>query len=224
MIRLHDVTKTFATAGRRKVVLDRVSAEFPKNRNLALIGPNGAGKSTLLRMIGGSIEPDSGEIERQGRISWPIGLRTIFQGALTGAQNARFIARIYAADTDDMVEKVAAFADLGPDLHEPTGNYSSGMKARLAFACSIAIPFDVYLVDEITAVGDAAFRKRCNQAFRDLKENKSLIMVSHSDGSLRAHCDMGVVIERGRLTFFEEVEDALEVHAANMNAPQNHRR
>ncbi|MEM9783208.1 MAG: ABC transporter ATP-binding protein [Pseudomonadota bacterium] len=216
MIRLAAVTKTFPTSGGRKMVLDRVTARFPGDRNVAVIGRNGAGKSTLLRMIGGSIEPDHGEIHRFGRISWPIGLKTIFQGTLTGAQNARFIARIYSADTEDMVEKVAAFADLGADLHEPTGNYSSGMKARLAFACSMAIPFDVYLVDEITAVGDASFRKRCNRAFRELSETARLIMVSHSDRNLRAHCSAAMVLERGRLSYFEHLEDGLRAHAENI--------
>jgi len=216
MIRLEAVTKSYRKRGHRLTLLDRASATFPRGRSVGLIGRNGAGKSTLLRMIGGSVEPDSGRIVREARVSWPLGLRNIFQPGLTGAQNARFIARIYGVDTDDMVEKVAAFSELGRELHEPTGHYSSGQGARLAFACSIAVEFDVYLVDEITAVGDQAFRKRCHAVFEELAETADLVMVSHNEKTLRDYCDAGAVLEAGRLRWFDDVEEALALHRRNM--------
>src|SRR5690606_21100756 len=129
--------------------------------NIAVIGRNGAGKSTLLRLVAGTLRPDRGEIRRHGRVSWPMGFSGAFHPALTGRQNARFVARIYGVDTDRLVADVADFAELGEFLDMPFQTYSAGMRARLAFGVSLAVSFDCYLVDEITAVGDAAFQDKC---------------------------------------------------------------
>ncbi len=219
MIRLEEVSKSYPTARGRKVLMDNITFDFPRGRNVALIGRNGAGKSTLLRMIGGAIEPDSGVVRRHGRISWPLGFGGAFQGSLTGAQNARFVARIYGLDTELMVARVAEFSELGDFMYMPVRTYSSGMKARLSFAVSMAVNFDIYLIDEITAVGDAAFKRKCAEAFRAKMGEADVIMVSHGANSLRQYCDAGVVLESGRLTYYDDIEDALAAHSANMGVP-----
>jgi capsular polysaccharide transport system ATP-binding protein len=216
MIELEHVTKTFRLHGTVKTIMRDVSMVFPRGRSVGLLGRNGSGKSTLLRMIAGASDPDAGRIHRGARLSWPLGFAGGFHPSLTGAQNARFVARIYGVDTDDMLEKVEDFAELGAFLNERVETYSSGMKARLAFGVSMAVDFDVYLVDEITAVGDAAFRRKCAAAFEAKRSKADIIMVSHSTGVIREYCDSGVVLENGTLTYFPDVEDALALHDDNM--------
>jgi capsular polysaccharide transport system ATP-binding protein len=217
MIAFDRVTKTFALKGARKVVLDDVSIEFPRGRSIGLLGRNGAGKSTLLRMIAGASEPDRGVIRRNVRMSWPLGFGGGFHAFLTGAQNARFVARIYGIDTEDMVRKVLKFSELGSFFYEPVETFSSGMKARLAFGMSMAVDFDVYLVDEITSVGDAAFRKKCAEAFDEKRAKADVIMVSHNPNVIRRYCDSGAVLENGRLTYYHDVREAIAVHDENMS-------
>jgi len=219
MIRLDHVTKSFMADGVRKYVMRDASLTLPRGRSVGLLGRNGSGKSTLLRMIAGASEPDEGVIIRESRISWPLGFGGGFHAALTGAQNACFVARIYGVDTDDMLERVREFAELGPFLRMRVSTYSSGMRARLAFAVSMAVDFDVYLVDEITAVGDSAFKAKCAAAFKAKAEKADIIMVSHSPSVIRQYCDAGVVLENGRLDYYDNVEKALAAHEANMKRP-----
>jgi capsular polysaccharide transport system ATP-binding protein len=217
MIHLDHVSKSYRVGNSRKYLMHDVVMTLPRGRSVGLLGRNGAGKSTLLRMIGGSVLPDEGQILRSVAISWPLGFGGGFHGALTGVQSVRFIARIYGVDTDDLIVKVEEFSELGDFMRMPISTYSSGMRARLAFGVSIAIDFDVYLVDEITAVGDAEFRRKCTQAFRAKTEKSDIIMVSHNPGSLRQHCDAGIVLEGGGLTWYDDLEEAIAVHDANMS-------
>lgn len=219
MIRFEGVTKRFRTRGAPKTIMDDVTLAFPRGRSVGLLGRNGAGKSTVLNMIAGNVEPDAGVIRREAHISWPLGFGGGFHPALTGAQNARFIARLYGVDTDDLVESVRDFAELGAFLDMPVGTYSSGMKARLAFGVSMGVNFEVYLVDEITAVGDAAFRQKCVDAFKSRAKVADVIMVSHNPGVIRQYCQAGVVLEGGTLTYYDDVEEAIAVHNANMKRP-----
>lgn len=219
MIAFENVTKVFRTSRAPKVVMRNVTMTLPRGRSVGLLGRNGAGKSTLLGMIAGNVEPDEGVMRREGKISWPLGFGGGFHPSLTGAQNARFVARIYGVDTEDLLECVRDFAELGEYLHMPVGNYSSGMKARLAFGVSMGVDFDVYLVDEITAVGDAAFREKCARAFNEKLGHADVIMVSHSPQTIRQYCDAGVVLEDGRLTYYDSVEAALAAHDRNMRQP-----
>lgn len=222
MIQLREVTKTYRTGRTRKVLMRGVTLTLPRGRSVGLLGRNGAGKSTLLRMIGGSVEPDSGVIERHVDVSWPLGFGGGFHASLTGAQNARFVARIYGVDTDAMVERVADFAELGAFLHMPISTYSSGMRARLAFGVSMAVDFDVYLIDEITAVGDAAFRRKCTAAFQAKAEKADIVMVSHAPSVIKEYCDCAVVLEDGATTFYDDIGDGLAAHDQNMKRPPTH--
>ena len=216
MIRLDRLAKSFHRGPARVEVLRETSLTLPAVQGLALIGRNGAGKSTLMRLIAGTARPDRGKVVTDETISWPMGFAGGFHPALTGAQNTRFVARIYGRDPDAMACGVRGFAELGPAWAHPVGTYSQGMKARLAFAVSMAVDFDTYLVDEIIGVGDAAFRTRCRAAFRARMGRARVIMISHSAATLREFCQAALVLEDGRLTAFGDLDEALRAHEANL--------
>jgi capsular polysaccharide transport system ATP-binding protein len=214
MIRFENLTKSFQLKGERKVVIDNLNLTLPSGRSLALLGRNGAGKSTLLQIIAGTLQPDHGRVVSDGTISWPVGLSGSFHKELTGAENVRFIARIYGVDTDDLVAFVEDFAELGKFYHMPMRSYSSGMRSRLTFGASMGIKFDTYLVDEVTAVGDRAFKRKSRALFADRMKHSSAIMVNHSMGQVRQFCDAGIVLESGRMRYFEDLDEAIALHEA----------
>jgi ABC-type polysaccharide/polyol phosphate transport system, ATPase component len=216
MIKLEHATKYMRHKGHRKTILDGVSLVLKRGKGIGVLGRNGAGKSTLLRLIAGTIQLDSGRIIRRGRISWPLGFNGSFVGNLTGEQNVRFVARIYGVDSEELVAYVEDFAELGPFFRAPVKTYSSGMKARLAFGVSMGVNFDYYLVDETTAVGDVNFRKKCREVFNNKLADSDVIMVSHSTSTIREYCDCGIVLEKGKVTYFDDVEDAIRQHDMNM--------
>jgi capsular polysaccharide transport system ATP-binding protein len=216
MVRLENLKKSFWINGRRTVIADGITQEFPTGRSVALMGRNGAGKSTLLQIIAGTMNPDSGRVVTDGTISWPVGFGGSFHQMLTGAQNTRFIARIYGVDTDALCAFVADFAELGEHFYAPIRSYSSGMKSRLAFGVSMGIKFDTYLVDEVTAVGDAVFRRKSRAVFAERMKDSSAFVVSHEPGQLRQFCDAGCVLDRGRVLYFDDLDEAIAYHAALM--------
>ncbi|QBF34254.1 ABC transporter ATP-binding protein [Thalassococcus sp. S3] len=216
MIRLENLCKTYYVQGEEKVVADNINTVFPTGLSVALLGRNGAGKSSLLRMIAGTMNQSSGEIISDGTISWPVGFAGSFHGELTGAQNTRFIARVYGVDTDELVAFAEDFAELGKHFHLPFRTYSSGMRSRLAFGVSMGIRFDTYLVDEVTSVGDAAFQKKSSQVFRERLRDSGAIVVSHSMALLRNLCEVGAVLEDGNLVYYEDLEAAIQHHLRNM--------
>jgi len=213
MIEFRSVHKAFRVpGGGRKTILSGLTLSVPGDRRVAVIGRNGAGKSTLLQMISGTMDPDRGRIIRNGRVSWPMGFAGGFHSALTGRQNVRFVARVYGLDTDSMVEKVEAFCEIGPYFDALFGTYSSGMRARLALGVSLAAEFDCYLVDEITAVGDVAFRRKAKEAFDARLGRVQVFMVSHSEPTLREYCNAALLLEQGRATYFDDLDEGLGVY------------
>ena len=221
MIRLVDLNKSYRTPAGRKVILKDANMTFPTGRAVGLLGRNGAGKSTLMNMIGGLIKPDSGEIQRTGTISWPVGFTGSFNRDMTGAQNTKFIARVYGVETDELAAYVEDFVELGVHFHAPVRSYSSGMRSRLAFGVSIGIPFDTYLVDEVTSVGDAAFKRKSRLAFVDRMKTSGAVFVSHSTRQLRNFCESGAVLEGGKLRFFDDINDAIAAHHINMGSDED---
>ena len=213
-IRFENLTKSFRLKGERKIVIDNLNLTLPEGKSLALLGRNGAGKSTLLQIIAGTMRPYHGRVVSDGSMSWPVGLGGSFHRDLSGAENVRFIARIYGVDTDDLVAFVEEFAELGKFYHMPMRSYSSGMRSRLTFGASMGIRFDTYLVDEVTAVGDKAFRRKSRAVFADRMRSSSAIMVTHSMGQVREFCDAGLVLEQGKIRYFADLEEAIAVHEA----------
>ncbi|HVG47286.1 MAG TPA: ABC transporter ATP-binding protein [Rubellimicrobium sp.] len=218
MIVLRNLTKTFVLEGQRKTVLQNVNAVFPSNVAVGLLGRNGAGKSTLINLISGAMDVTSGEILTDGQISFPVGYSGSFHPDMTGAQNTRFTARIYGVDTDELTRYVEEFAELGPSFHLPVRSYSSGMRARLAFGVSMGISFDTYLIDEVTAVGDARFKRKSQQVFEQKIQSAGVLFVSHSLGQVRELCKAGAVIEGGNLYYYDDVDEAIEHHLHNLEA------
>lgn len=212
MIELRNVTKVYATHSGDHVVLDRVDAVFEPNVSVGILGRNGAGKSTLLRILGGAEQPDAGRVIRQGRVSWPIGFAGGFNGSLSGEENCRFVARIYGADIDAVVEFARGFAEIGKYFQEPVRTYSSGMRARLAFGLSMALDFDTYLVDEVTAVGDRSFQEKCRRAFAERRERSSVIMVSHQVSTMKQYCTRFALLQRGRLVMYDDITEVQHVY------------
>lgn len=216
MIRLEELNKTYHAGGVARIVARNISVTFPTGSSVALMGRNGAGKSSLLKMIAGTMDPDSGHVVSDGLVSWPVGFGGSFHGDLTGAQNTRFVARIYGVDTDELSDFVATFTELGDYFHLPFRTYSSGMRARLAFGVSMGIGFDTYLVDEVTSVGDASFRKKSESILHERLETGSAIVVSHSMDMLRRICNCGAVLENGSMAFYDDLEEAISHHNNNM--------
>jgi capsular polysaccharide transport system ATP-binding protein len=220
MIELAGLCKTYRLNGRETVVADGIDAVFPDRSSIALLGRNGAGKSSLLRMIAGTMRPDAGTITSDGTISWPVGFAGSFHRDLTGAQNARFVGRIYGVDTDRLLAFVEDFAGLGQHFRLPFRTYSAGMRARLAFGVSMGIRFDTYLIDEVTSVGDASFRERCDEVLHDRLHQSNAIVVSHSMPTIRKLCTAGMVLERGKLVYYADLDEAIRHHHQNLAASE----
>lgn len=218
MIELRNLSKTFVLNGRRKLIADNVNAVFPDRTAVAILGRNGAGKSSLLKMIAGAMDPDSGQVLSSGTISWPVGFAGSFHPEMTGLQNVRFIARVYGVNTSELTDFVYDFAEVGQHFNLPVRTYSSGMKSRLAFGTSMGIHFDTYLVDEVTAVGDASFRSKADKLFTERLSESAAIMVTHAVGQVRRLCHHAAVLEAGELHYYTDVEKAISHHQRLMKA------
>ncbi len=212
MIRCVDIVKEYHVGHGVRRVLDRVNFQLDRGQKLGVLGRNGAGKSTLIKIIGGVEIATSGHVERSMSVSWPLAFGGAFQGSLSGLDNLRFICRIYDLDYASTRAFVDDFAELGPQLGEPVKTYSSGMRARLAFALSIVIEFECYLIDEVIMVGDARFLQRCQDELFGKRVNRALIIVSHDMGFIREHCDRGALIHNSRFRMFDGIDDAVDAY------------
>jgi capsular polysaccharide transport system ATP-binding protein len=213
MIVLDDVHKRYKSRrGKAPWVLEDVCLTIPANVNVGLIGANGAGKSTLLRIIGGIDQPTKGRVERRCRVSWPMGFAGGLHDFLTGRQNAKFVARVHGheADIKERIAYIDDFAELGDAFDKPVQTYSTGMRSRLQFAMSLAFDFDVYISDEVTAAGDAAFRQKALKAFKELTDRAGLIMVSHDEGTLKQFCQVGIWLHDSHAHWFDRIDDAFK--------------
>ncbi len=215
MIQLENLTKYYPTKDGRRYVFRNVNYALPETGNIGVLGYNGAGKSTLMRLIGGTDFANSGRVKTDCRISWPIGLSSGFQGSLTGRENVKFVSRVYGDDAATRLERleyVADFAEIGDYFDMPVNTYSSGMRSRLSFGLSMAFDFDVYLVDEVIAVGDKQFKEKSQAAFRQKQEKARLITVSHDLSLLKSLCNVGIVLNQGEFQSFDNIEDAISAY------------
>lgn len=208
MLRLKDITKRYETSRGFRTVLNSVNLKVEPGEKVGILGRNGSGKSTLIRIMGGVAVPDDGEIIKEMSISWPLAFDSGIQGSLTGFDNVNFICRVYGADIDQVLPFVRDFSELGQYLYEPTRSYSSGMKARLNFAISMAIDFDCLLIDEVLAVGDARFKERCHEELLVKRADRAIVLVSHEPEMIREICDSAYVLHDGHLHDFNTVESA----------------
>lgn len=218
MISVEHVSKRYRTRQGWRTVLDDINFTLKKGEKVGILGRNGAGKSTLIRLLSGVEPPTSGEIKRTMSISWPLAFSGAFQGSLTGFDNMRFICRVYDVDWDYVRTFTEEFSELGEYLNEPIKRYSSGMKARLAFALSLAVEFDCYLIDEVIAVGDARFNERCRYELFEKRKDRSLILVSHSERAMKQYCDNAMVLDSGKLHLFENLDSAQAFYKASYPA------
>lgn len=214
MIAVEHVTKVYHTRRGTNRVLDDVSFTIERGQSVGIVGRNGTGKSTLTRLITGVEFPTSGRVRREMSVSWPLAFGAGFQGSLTGADNARFIARVYGVPLQRTLDFVNEFAELGDYFYMPVKTYSSGMRGRLAFGISLAIEFDCLVVDEITAAGDHRFTQRCLEALHERRKRGALVMVSHQAETLRMFCESGAVLDRGRFTFHGKIDEAIAAYQA----------
>ena len=215
MIHIEQVTKKYGTRHGTITVLEDINLIIRPGEKVGILGRNGAGKSTIIRLISGAERPSSGQIRREMSVSWPLAFGGAFQGTLTGLDNLRFICRVYGTSAEDKIAYVQEFSELGRYLHEPVKSYSSGMRARLAFAISMVVEFDCFLIDEIVAVGDSRFHEKCRVELFEKRKDRAMIIVSHDPGYIREHCDHAAVLVKGRLTAFAHVDDAFSFYQAN---------
>jgi capsular polysaccharide transport system ATP-binding protein len=210
MIELTGLCKDYHTRQGRRRVLDGINLSVNRGEKIGILGRNGAGKSTMIRMISGAELPTVGKVRRDMSVSWPLAFGGAFQGSLTGMDNLRFICRVYGADAKLAEPFVQEFSELGYYLREPVKSYSSGMRARLAFAISMAIEFDCFLIDEIVAVGDS------HELF-ERRRDRALIIVSHDPGYIREHCSRAAVLVKGKLHSFDHIDNAYAFYQESAN-------
>ena len=213
MIRLEKLTKYYPSKLGKQYILDGINFDIPADHNIVILGRNGAGKSTLFKLLAGSEYPNKGRIITDLSISWPIALASGVHPQMTGRENTRFIGRVNGvADLDEYENKVKAFTELKTKYDLPVRTYSSGMKTRLAFACCIAIDFDIYLIDEATSVGDPKFKKKARNALIEKSKSSNVIMVTHDLGEARNFCDSAIVLNKGQLNFYSDLEEGIKVY------------
>ena len=215
MFELKNVTKSYLTPKGRRYVFRNLSLSIPPDKNIGLIGRNGAGKSTLMRLLGGADIPDSGTIVTDQSISWPVGLSGGFQGSMTGRDNIKFVCRVYGAEGEAMREKVRyvqEFAEIGDWIDEPIKTYSSGMRSRVAFGLSMAFDFDYYLIDEVMSVGDAHFKRKCAEVFREKLQASKVVLVTHSMPEVEKTCDIVLLVRDGGIQIYEDVAEGIKAY------------
>lgn len=219
MIKLVDVAKYYDTRHGRVRIFDHVNLEIAPGEKVGILGRNGAGKSTMIRLISGAEQPTRGRIQREMSVSWPLAFGGAFQGSLTGLDNLRCICRIYGKSPEDKIGFVDEFSELGSYLREPVRTYSAGMRARLAFAISMVVDFDCFLIDEIVAVGDVRFTEKCRFELFEKRGDRAMIIVSHDPTYIREHCDRASALVDGRLHHFENLDEAFSFYDAAMLGP-----
>jgi len=212
LIHLRELSKSYPTRGGERIILHPTTLSIPSDKGVAVLGRNGAGKSTFLRIISGVESPDSGIIVRTSNLSWPLGFSGGLNNSMTGSQNVRFIAQVNGVDSEEMISFVEDFAELGHYMKERVGTYSSGMRARLSFGISLAIRFDCYLIDEATSVGDRWFRDKCLAAFNVRREHTGVLMVSHNPKTIRQYCEIALVLHKGHLVPFSDLDEAIQFY------------
>ncbi len=212
MLAVHDLAMRYGGEGNPGALFEHLFFDLAPSGRLGVLGRNGQGKSTLIKILGGVLAPTAGRVDWAMTPSWPLGFGGGFQGGLTGLDNIRFISRIYGQPLDRVTAATEEFAQLGKALRMEVRHYSSGMRARLAFGLSLAIEFDCYLIDEVIAVGDAAFQAKCQHELFSRRADRAFIIASHDLEFIRATCDRAIIVDSGRAKMFEDVNLAIDIY------------
>ena len=220
MIAIENVCKSYSTRYGPRKILDNVSFQLRRGRNIGILGQNGAGKSTLIRLISGAEKPSSGQIHREMSVSWPLAFGGAFQIHLTGLDNLKFVCRIHGVDYRPLVPFVEDFTELGVYFREPVMHYSAGMMTRLAFALSMAVEFDCFLIDEAMVVGDARFHEKCHIELFQKRKDRAFILVTHDANVIKLYCERAYVLHEGRLYPFDSVDAAYDFYNNRLKTPQ----
>lgn len=213
MIAFENVSKSFWTGARRKVILDRASFRVDLGVSLGILAPNGAGKTTIVNMMAGLEKPDEGRVLRTARVSFPLG----FMGGLvtrhSGTENARYIARLYGLDPDYVEGFCRWMAGIDEYFDRPVGTYSQGMRARFAFSLMLALEFDIYLIDEgMPSTADVEFNRRAGRILRERLVNKTVVVVSHQPQTIEKFCRRAGVLRNGQLYMFDTLDEARQLY------------
>jgi capsular polysaccharide transport system ATP-binding protein len=216
VLHVRDVSKVYSTRRGPRRVLSGVNFQLAKSEHLGILGRNGAGKSTLIRIISGAERPTSGCVVRGMSVSWPLAFGGAFQTHLTGLDNLKFVCRVYGVDYRPLVPFVEEFTELGIYFREPVLHYSHGMLTRLAFALSMAIEFDCFLIDEAMVVGDARFHERCHVELFHKRKDRAFILVTHDANVIKLYCKNVCVLHEGQLLPFQTVDAAYEFYQSTV--------
>ena len=212
VISVSHLTKEIRSSIGKRRILDDISFDVAPGEKIAVLGRNGAGKSTLLKIIGGVESKTSGDIHRGLLMSWPLGFTGGLGIEMTGIDNVRFIARLYGRPAEKMIAFVDDFAELGRQIFLPVKYYSSGMQMRLAFALTLAIDFECFLIDEVLAVGDHRFHQKCHDALFVARKKCAMILISHDTHIIRNYCNKALVLKNGRGRVFDDIDFAIKVY------------
>ena len=213
MIEFRNVSKSFWTGERRKVILDRATFRVELGNSLGILAPNGTGKSTLINMMCGLEKPDEGEILRRSKISFPLGFMGGLIGRLSAMENARYIARLYGKDPDYLEAFCRWVCELEEYFDMPVGTYSSGMRARFSFSLLLALDFDIYLIDEgMPGTTDAEFNRKAGNILRERLKTATVVIVSHQPSTLEKFCNSAAVLRNGQLHLFDTLEEAKQLY------------
>ncbi|MGH1331040.1 MAG: ABC transporter ATP-binding protein [Paracoccaceae bacterium] len=209
MLEFNNVSKSFWTGKRRKVILEDASFRVELGNSLGILAPNGTGKTTIINMMAGLEKPDEGVIRRECRISFPLGFMGGLVSKHTARENVRFIARLYALDPDYVEAFCRWLVQIDEYFDMPVGTYSAGMRSRLNFALLLALDFDMYLIDEgMPSTSDVEFNKKAGAILRERLERATIIVVSHQAATLEKFCRSAAVLRDGRLHMFDTLEEA----------------
>ena len=219
MISAENICKAYDTRFGPRTVLDNVNFRLERGRNIGILGQNGAGKSTLIKLISGAEKPTSGHIHRGMSVSWPLAFSGAFQPHLTGLDNLKFVCRVYGVDYKPLIPFVEDFTELGIYFREPVLHYSAGMLTRLAFALSIAIEFDCFLIDEVMVVGDARFHEKCHIELFQKRKDRAFILVTHDANVIKSYCERASVLHEGKLYPFDTVDEAYDFYTDRLKRP-----
>ncbi len=213
MLEFENVSKSFWTGTRRKIILDQVSFKVELGQSLGILAPNGTGKTTLIKMMAGLEKADEGNIYRNCKVSFPLGFMGGVVPKHTARENSRYIAELYGLDPDYVEAYCRWLCGLEEYFDQPLNTYSQGMKARFTFSLMLALDFDMYLIDEgMPSTTDVEFNKKAGSILAERLRTTTTIIVSHQADTLEKYAQKAAVLLQGQLFMFDSLEEAKQLY------------